>query len=617
MNFKERKILSIAVAILMTFGFSGCNDTDTNGKNSTADSQQSQSPDDNTTINQLPSGNTLTEITVDYLDTSDMFSDRELSCEYDSNDAELIELSGENAQTNAGGVSLKDGVLTITSEGVYVLRGQLDGQIVIEADESDKIQLVFDNATITTDKGCAVYVKSADKLFITTTEKSDNRITANGDAYTDGETNVDGAVFSKCDVCLNGKGTLEITSQANGVVSKDDVVIGGGAYVINAENHGIDGKDSVRIADGYVNINAGKDGIHSENTEDTTKGFVYVKNGTVILETEGDGISASSILQLENGNYTITTTGDSDKSSKGIKSSSNIIIQNGTYSVDSTDDGLHSALNAVVENGQLTISSDDDGIHCDGNVSINGGTVTVADSYEGIEGQTINLIDGVIEIHSSDDGINASGGNDQSGFGGIRDKDTFVEGSSAYINIAGGKITVYANGDGVDSNGQIYVSGGETAVIGPVSGGNGSIDCNGAEITGGTFIAVGSGQMAQNFSKASQGAFMINVSSGNQKVEIKDASGNVIYSLDPGINYSAVIFSSPEIKEGETYTVSANGGEATVEMTSIIVGSGNGMGGPGGHTGGGKGERPDNMQFPDDMGMTPPENMEQMPYPQF
>ncbi len=617
LSSKIRKILALSVAVLMVFSFAGCEDNTKSDSQNTSAVENNGGSKDDVPVNQTPSGDTLTEITVDYLDTSAMFSNRDTSNEYDTNDAEIITLSGSTAKTNAGGVSLENGVLTITKEGVYVLKGNFNGQIVIDAPDTDKVQLVFDNAKITSDKAAAIYAKSADKLFITTTDKTDNSITATGSVYDENGSNIDGAIFSKCDVCLNGKGTLEITSQTNGVVSKDDVIIGGGAIVINAGNHGIDGKDSVRIADGYVNVNSTKDGIHSESLEDTTKGFVYVKNGTFVLDTTGDGISSSMIVQLENGSYTITTSGDSNTSSKGIKSETSLIIQNGTYDITSTDDGLHSALNTVIDNGTVNVSAKDDGVHSDNNVSINGGSLTISQSYEGLEGQTINITDGTIEIHASDDGMNAGGGNDQSGFGGMgghggdRGDETFTGGATGYINIKGGKVTVYANGDGLDANGTVYISGGETAVIGPQSGGNGSLDYGmGAEITGGTFIAVGSNQMAQNFNVATQGAMLVTTSNGSEKIEIKDASGNVIYSLDPDINYSAIVFSSPEIKEGETYTVSANGGETTVEMTSTIYGSGKGFGGKGGKPNGNIADMEPGGNMPE---FTPPDHPDNMP----
>lgn len=639
MNFNFKKTVAVFASLAVVFSFAGCNE-DKNGKTTTTTTaQQNGGSKDDIQVNQTPSQDTLTEVTVDYLDTTSMFSNRDTNNSYEESDAELITLDGTSAKTNAGGVSLENGVLTISKEGVYVLSGSFNGQIVIDAPDTDKVQLVLKDAEITSDSSAAIYVKQADKLFVTTTDGSENKITATGAAVDDNGTNVDGAVFSKCDICVNGKGTLEINSTVgNGIVSKDDLIVGGGKYVVNAGNHGFDGKDSVRIADGDITVTSAKDGIHAENTEDTSKGFVYIEKGTFNLTTTGDGIASSMIVQIENGDYTIKTSGSSDVSSKGIKSETSLIINNGSFDITSTDDGLHSALNTVVNNGEITVSSDDDGVHSDNNISINGGTLNITKCYEGLEGQTINITGGTVELHASDDGMNAAGGNDQSGFGGMGDgnfggggrgPDAFAGGENAtgYINISGGKVTVYAGGDGIDANGTIYVSGGETAVIGPENGGNGSMDYGmGAEITGGTFIAVGSSQMALNFSSGTQGAMLVTVSNGSDDLSIKDSNGNELYSCSPDINYSSVVFSSPDIKQGESYTVSANGSDYTVEMTSLLYGSGNGFGGMGGGNfgGGGRGDKPNydmgNMNPGGNMPEDLPEGMEmppEMPQPQF
>ena len=167
-------------------------------------------------------------------------------------------------------------------------------------------------------------------------------------------------------------------------------------------------------------------------------------------------------------------------------------------------------------------------------------------------------------------------------------QDMFAVDNNAYIKISGGKLIVNADGDGVDSNGNLYVSGGETYVSGPTNNGNGALDYNGeAQITGGTFIAAGASGMAQNFgSSSTQGSIMINTQSGSGgEIILKDSSGNVIASYTPDKSYNSVVVSCPGIKKDSTYTLTANGTDTTVEMTDIIYGSSDGMGGgmPGGN----------------------------------
>lgn len=183
-------------------------------------------------------------------------------------------------------------------------------------------------------------------------------------------------------------------------------------------------------------------------------------------------------------------------------------------------------------------------------------------------------------MKASDDGFNAAGGKDESGFGGGFDRDNFGS-SDASITISGGKITIDADGDGVDSNGSLTVTGGETYVFGSTSGDNGAVDYDGeATITGGIFIATGPSQMAQNFGENStQGSMLVNTNSSGE-ITVKNSDGDVLVSFTPTKTYACVVISCPGITTGQTYTVTTGDSTTEVEMTSIIYGSG-GMGGPG------------------------------------
>ena len=141
-------------------------------------------------------------------------------------------------------------------------------------------------------------MRSADKVFVTTAEGSENVLT-NGGSYTAiDENNIDAVIFSKSDLTLNGEGTLKITAkEGHGVVSKDDLVLTSGTYEIEAASHGLSGKDSVRIGGGTYDITAGKDGIHGSNTDDTSLGYVYIKDGTIHIQAEDDGIHAEMCIR--------------------------------------------------------------------------------------------------------------------------------------------------------------------------------------------------------------------------------------------------------------------------------------------------------------------------------
>lgn len=551
--------------------------------------------------NETSSGSTSTDSSAQGIDVSNMFSDRDKEIGYDEENSTVIKLSDDSTTCDSDAVQISGNTVTIIDEGTYILSGTLtDGMVIVDAEDTDKVQLVLDGVDITSAESAAIYVREADKVFITTASDSQNTLT-NGGTYTAiDDNNIDAAIFSKSDLTLNGAGSLTITAKAgHGVVSKDDLVLTSGTYQIDAASHGLSGKDSVRIASGSYTIVSGKDGIHAENADDTSLGFVYLADGTFDITSDGDGISAGNWLQADGGVYTVKAGGGSENVQK---SDGELILKGGKYSLDSADDTIHSNANVTISDGEFTLASGDDGIHADSATTISGGTVDITESYEGIEGLSIDITGGDITVTASDDGLNAAGGNDSSGFEGPGG-DQFAAEDGAYIQISGGTLKVNASGDGIDSNGDITVSGGETYVSGPTNDGNSALDYNGTgTVTGGIFIAAGSSGMAENFGDSStQGVMMVTVNSqaAGSAVSLSDSSGNELVSWTPDKEYTSVIISCPEITTGQEYTLTTGSDTTQITMDSIVYGSGNGMGGNPGN-GGGPGNGGDMGQKPDD-----------------
>ena len=180
------------------------------------------------------------------------------------------DLRQEADLTGSTSIALANGQdVSITEEGTYVLSGTAtDVTVTVDADSSAKVQLVLDGASITNADAPAIYVKSADKVFVTTTKGSSNVLKVTGTFAADGETNTDAVIFSKDDLVLNGLGTLEISSTDNGVTSKDDLKVTGGSYVITCVADALEVNDNLYASDGTFTINAQKDGVHAENDED-------------------------------------------------------------------------------------------------------------------------------------------------------------------------------------------------------------------------------------------------------------------------------------------------------------------------------------------------------------
>ena len=621
----NRKRAFIGVAIALILSMSGCTSTTDNKDNTDNNNGSSSSTTEN---NQGASSSTTTTAEI-----SDMFTDREKNSSYDANKAVSITLADDNISCNSKAVGVKDNTVTITNEGTYLLSGTLtNGRIVVDAEDSDKIQIVLNGVNINCDTSAPLYVKQADKVFVTLAESSENALSNKKEFVAVDDNNIDSVVFSKDDIAFNGSGKLTVNANyGHGIVSKDDLVFTGGEYTVTAQNHAMTANDSMKVANATFILNSGKDGLHADNTEDTENGIIYIESSSLNITSDGDGMDASATVDVAGGNINITSGGGSENaeqnqeemfgmggfdpnantttdtettSAKGIKSTGNMNIKGGILNINSADDAVHSNTNLTISGGTVTLASGDDGIHADANTAISSGTVDITTSYEGIEGQTIEISGGEISLVANDDGLNSAGGNDQSGFGGGMRPDEFSADSNSYIKISGGKLNVDAQGDGVDSNGALYVSGGETYVTGPSNSGNGALDYAGeAQVTGGIFEAVGASGMAQNFGNTStQGTMLVNTSMANSTgdVILKDSNGNEIISYSPTRSYNSVLVSCPEIKSGKTYTLTANGTDTTVEMTSLVYGESNGMGGMG-DMGGMRGGRMDDMQPPNGM----------------
>ena len=409
----------------------------------------------------------LTAALLFEVDTS--VSDRDASGEYDADEA--VTLS-------------PDDDLTITGAGVYILSGSYENcMIVVEAGEEDKVQLVLAGAELTNENGPAIYVRSADKVFITAAEGTENTISDGADyTLTDGDTTLDAAVFSKDDLTINGAGKLTINGNfKHAVVSKDDLVVTAKDLTVNAANVGLNGKDSVRFSGAAVTVTAGSDGIRSDNGSDAEKGYVSVVDSTLAIVADKDGIQAETAFTAENAEISIVSGGgsgarstDASESYKGVKAGVSVTITSGSFTIDSLDDAVHTNGSVLISGGSFTIRSRDDGIHADELAEIRGGTLDII-AYEGIEATYVLISGGEITIQASDDGINAA------------------RKSSAYtptVEISGGTVTITMGAgdtDGIDSNGNITITGGTVSVTG-----NSSFDYDGtATLTGGTVYVNG------------------------------------------------------------------------------------------------------------------------------
>lgn len=567
---------------------------------------------------------------------SDMFSSRDSDTSF-SEKTVNITLSDSGISSDSDSVSVSDGKILLKEEATYIFSGTLsDGSIIVDAPDTAKLQIVLSDTAVTSKSFAALYVLSCDKVFLTLNENTENSLINGGEFTQIDENNVDGAVFSKQDLTINGNGKLTVSSpSAHSVVCKDDLVITGGDIVLESAFHGMDVNDSVRIKDSSLLIEAGKDGIHCENEDNAEKGFIFIESGKFDINSEGDGISAGTTMEILGGEFNILTGGgfenaeiktsenwggfrggkgdmgkrepvnamgqpdtgmvrpemgtgrqntptsipeepsdmsfvsgedaftedtvSDSESIKGIKAGASLYISGGTFSINSADDGIHSDNDINISGGEFFVKTGDDGVHAENTLFFSGGEIDVSESYEGLEALHIKLTGGIADIVSSDDGINAAGGTDSSGFGGFRGGDMFGGGMSAgngSILISGGTVFINASGDGIDANGTLEITGGEITVTGPTVGDTATLDYDrSAVISGGTFIGTGASGMAQTFSDSAQGVISVSVGncSAGTKITLKNSNGDALIESTPSLSFAVVILSSPDIVKGEEY----------------------------------------------------------------
>ncbi len=605
-----KRILALILCAVLVLSFTACSQ-----ESSSTDNTQNAETTESTAIQTTEQTTVKAETTATTLKDGDYdlsFTERDCDYSYDETACKITFSDTSVKADNSSAITVNGTDVTITSEGTYILSGGCNnGSITVEADDKAKLQLVFDGLDLTSTQSPLV-IKSGDKVFITLAKGSESSL-SDGSSYslTIDDSTVDGAIFSKSDVTINGSGSLSINGNyKHGIVSKDDLAIVGATVNVNSTSTGIDSKDCVKLKDAYITVTAGSDAIRSTNTEETdTRGFVYISGGSFNLTSENDAIQSASMLRVDSGAFDITSGGGSEntkahynepmgrgmqmftsssdiedsESTKSLKAALSIKINGGEFSLNSSDDALHSNGDISISNSTFKVSSGDDGLHADNSLTIDGGTIDITKSYEGVEGGQITVNGGKIALVSSDDGFNVAGGNDEM----VR-QDPFSADSSKMLTINGGYIFVNASGDGLDSNGSLTVTGGTVLVSGPENSGNGSLDYNSSsKITGGTLIALGCSGMAQSITGEGQCSISTNISahSGNTSFALCDNSGNVIASFTPPKQYSNVVVSAPAIKTGESYSIvcgatvsgadengfaqsaSANGGTTVTEIT--------------------------------------------------
>ena len=565
--------------------------------------------------------------------------------DYTTANATLVTLTDSSATAKGKytGYEIDGTDVSITAAGTYVFSGDCDNGSITVKKGVTGVTIVLNGLTLTNDDSAAITLNKTAEASLIAAAGTTNTV-----ADTEGSNDENAAVKVKSGASLSigGTGTLTVDGNAkNGIKGAADAVITVAEVKlnINAADDGLSCDDELNITGGTLSITAGGDAVKAspdtgdtENPDTTSLGNVTIKGGSITLHAAEDGVQADGDLIITGGTFHVKTNGghttaltDDSASCKGFKAGKTLTVTGGTLTVDSADDALHAGTDVTISGGTLTLATGDDGVHADNDLVI--GTkgasststprINITASYEGLEGTTVTVYSGDIDVVASNDGVNAA-------------SSTLGEHSDKYaISIAGGDLYIDAGSDGLDSNNDINITGGKVEVYGADAMMDAAIDYDGTfTLSGGTlfgagmepsagtqaYIAVGetspSGGMGggpngqgggqgmtppgdangsadgnrptpPNFSgnTSTDGTFTPPTKPSGGKADgkpsgsnlpnresalgikegsvitVQDSSGKTLCTATALGSMSSVIFSSADIKEGETYTVLVDG----------------------------------------------------------
>ena len=501
---------------------------------------------------------------------------------YDESQASQITLTDQTATVTGQGASFSDQTLTITQAGTYVLTGSGKNiKLVVEAADTDQVHLVFQNLTLERE-GTLLQVNKAQEVVISLAEGSQNALT---ESQASDDEEVKATIHSQVPLTLNGTGNLTLTALTkNALEVEDDLKLLGGTYTVKAANHGFKAEGALAIEAATLTIEAGKDGLHAEHDEMIERANISLNPTQLSIAATEDGVDAGNELTIKGGTITVS------QSEEGLEA--RVIRQlGGDVTIKSSDDGVNasagssnktsdtSATSKTSETSTTSNTADTSSsasqATTDSDTASSSASQATADSAAGSQADQANKDKnatppsppaGQAPPQGSQPPQNGQGPGDMPP-GGQEESDPSLQ-----IILEGGTLTIDAEGDGIDSNGTVTISGGSLVVNGSVQGGNGPLDATGdITITGGTVWALGTSDMLQGFAQGStQASLTANIAgTAGQTLIILDANGKEVARQTASKDFQAVIMSSADLVDGQTYTIQVEG--TTHTATAALV----------------------------------------------
>lgn len=501
---------------------------------------------------------------------------------YDESQATQVTLADQTATVTGQGASFSDQTLTITQAGTYVLTGSGKNiKLVVEAADTDQVHLVFQNLTLE-GEGTLLQINKAQEVVISLAEGSQNALT---ESQASDDEKVKATIHSQVPLTLNGTGSLTLTALTkNALEVEDELKVLGGTYTVKAANHGFKAEGALDIEAATLTIEAGKDGLHAEHDETTERANVTLNPTQLSIAATEDGVDAGNELTIKGGTITVS------QSEEGLEA--RVIRQlGGDVTIKSSDDGV----NASAGSSSKTTDTSATSKTTEASATSNSADTSSSASQAISDSATASAPDSQATVDSAATGQTDQANKDKNqtppappagqappqggqppqdgqGPGGMPPGGQEESDPSLQIILEGGTLTIDAEGDGIDSNGTVTISGGSLVVNGSVQGGNGPLDASGdITITGGTVWALGTSDVLQGFAQGStQASITANIAgTAGQTLIILDANGKEVARQSASKDFQAVIMSSADLVDGQTYTIQVEG--MTQTATAALV----------------------------------------------
>ena len=506
---------------------------------------------------------------------------------YDESRATQITLADQTATVTGQGASFSDQTLTITQTGTYVLTGSGKNiKLVVEAADTDQVHLVFQNLTLE-GEGTLLQVNKAQEVVISLVEGSQNALT---ESQASDDEEVKATIHSQVPLTLNGTGNLTLTALTkNALEVEDDLKVLGGTYTVKAANHGFKAEGALDIEAATLTIEAGKDGLHAEHDETTERANISLNPTQLSIAATEDGVDAGNELTIKGGTITVS------QSEEGLEA--RVIRQlGGDVTIKSSDDGVNASAGSSSKTTDTSATSKTTDASATSNTADTSSSASQATTDSGTTSSSASQATADPAATSQADQANKDknqtppappagqappqGGQppqNGQGPGGMPPGGQEESDPSLQIILEGGTLTIDAEGDGIDSNGTVSISGGSLVVNGSVQGGNGPLDAAGdITITGGTVWALGTSDMLQGFAQGStQASITANIAgTAGQTLIILDANGKEVTRQTASKDFQAVIMSSADLVDGQTYTIQVEGTiqTATAALVTPVTG---------------------------------------------